>query len=405
MQDTGVETHVAFPVAVVAAVLFDAAAGERGQVWDPEKVRANAERHAAENAARKRITGIEDGRERLEAVVEVLKVGGPSLPPRLDRVVAEVAPEVIPELVALLGADDQGLRLLACDAPASAGAAAAPAAVPALTAQLKRGDWMLSHSAALALAAMGRGGRTRPRSRPRQRGARPRRGAPALAKLDSLSDSAQAKLARIAEGQGELADMAKHALGESAIARRLARAREATAKRDPVAQSQVLAERLRNGEIDAARLRFAAYLGDAGSQIVLEGACTEPPKDLSVWAANLLEAPDEWFMPVLAAALDARSTTLRPRSAALTQAVARTLREGTAHARLQELLEAHDWLQIPGLDLGTVNSAVAASEACGEERRQHLLRIMRTLDAGGACAAFFSLLQEEAIPTVLGTSG
>lgn len=108
---------------------------------------------------------------------------------------------------------------------------------------------------------------------------------------------------------------------------------------------------------------------------------------------------------ILAAALDARSATLRPRSAVLAQSVATAIREGDAGARLQELLDAHDWMHIPGLDLASLNDAVAAAEASGEDCKGHMLRLMKTLDAEELAPTFFLLLHEDAIPMVLAGRG
>src|SRR5579872_591868 len=107
IQYTGVETHVAFPVARVAGELFGASAGERGQLYDAAYVEKAAERDASENKERKRVAAIPNGQQRLQAVVDALHAGAQFLPPWLaERLLAPVAPFIIDQLVALLGSDE-----------------------------------------------------------------------------------------------------------------------------------------------------------------------------------------------------------------------------------------------------------------------------------------------------------
>ena len=402
-QYTGVEVHIAYPVAAVAGELFNASAGERGQVYEPEAVLRLAAEHAAENQRRREIKRSQDPRRRLGAVVEALEADEKSLPAWLaERYLAEVAPELVPELVELLDSGHKRLQRLACGVLREAGPAAAALAVPALAALLAKGpERVFAFSIAFTLSGLG------PDAEPGLLAALDCEGAEdtalgALAKLESLSAATRKRLIEIAQGQGERADMAKHALGDSAVAQRLAAVRGALASLEPEAQSRVLAERLQRGELEEAQLRFAAYLGDEASKLVLEQANEEAPQGLVAWLTGLPEGRADWMTAVTVAALEARSATLRPRSAELTSEVAQTIRDGTASERFPELLDAHDWMRIPGLDLETLQRAVAASEASGDGQRQHLLGIMETLDYYDGRGAFFLFLRHEAVPRVLG---
>jgi hypothetical protein len=403
IQYTGVEIHIAFPVAAVAAEMFGASAGERGQTYDPETVRENAEEHAAENKQRRRISGIASGSQRLQAVVDALRAGAPFLPPWLaERLLAPVAPQIVDELVSLLGSENARLRRLGVGVLREAGPAAAAAAVPALTALLRKTTERVdAFLITFSLAGLGQGAEPGLVEALNHDGAQ-MDALEALAKLPSLSEPTRARLATIAVGKGEIAAMARHVLGQSAIAKRLARLRETLATRDARAQSRTLSERVRRGELETSQLGLAAHLGDTASQIVVTGAAREPTKDLRTWAVKLLELRPECVRQVVAAVLDARSVSLQPRSASLTQDVARAVCDGTAASTFQKLLDKHDWMNIPGLDLMTLQNAVAAAETSGDEQRQHLCAIMETLIGCDGVSDFFLLLQEEAIPTVLG---
>lgn len=411
MQYTGMEVHVAFPVAAVASDLFGASAGERGTLYDPLRLREQADQHARENAERKQVLQIQDGAKRLEAVLAALRSDASFLPLGLgERYIAEVAPTIVPELLELLSFQDDQLpqlqneriRLLALGGLRDAGPAAA-VAVPKLTAMLaSRGS---DHfSIVLALGRMGQAaepGLVAALDLDDEVSWARDHALQALAKLDSISDSTRAKLVEISQGDDEAAGMAMHALGESPIARRLRRLRQALREHDPTVRAQELAGRVKRGELDGAQLRLAAYLGDAASHIAIHGSPAASVDDLGQWAAGLPDTSIEVARAVMAAALDARSTSLPPRSAALTQAVARAVHEGTAADRQQELFEAHDWTNISCLQDTALQHGVAACQAVGEEFREHLQGVVEELEEGDG-AAFLLLLQEEAIPLILG---
>lgn len=223
----------------------------------------------------------------------------------------------------------------------------------------------------------------------------------ALAKLDSVSDSTRARLVAISQGDDEAAQMARHALGDSPIAQRLRKLRQALREQDITGGARALADRAKVGSLDDAQLRLAAYLGDAPSQIVVHGAPAKTVDDLGLWVVGFPDAPIEITRAVTAAALDARSTSLPPRSAGLTQAVAEAVREGTAVERRQKLFEAYDWMNISCLQYTALQHGAAACQAIGEEFRQHLQGIVRTFEEGDG-EAFFLLLHENAIPLALG---
>lgn len=134
----------------------------------------------------------------------------------------------------------------------------------------------------------------------------------------------------------------------------------------------------------------------------MHGTRAKTVDDLSAWIEGLPDAPVEWLVPVIAAALDARSSFLPPRSPALTQAVAQTLREGTASPeKLQELFQAHEWLDIHGLDYFLLHGGVKGAGKTGAGLRQHLHQLTGSLTGAAERAVFFLLLGEEAIPRVL----
>src|SRR5262249_28916116 len=135
----------------------------------------------------------------------------------------------------------------------------------------------------------------------------------ALTAIPELAPDARARIAPFAQGDDELAELARHVLGDSVIARRLAALRE------------------RHGNIDVGG-------------------------DLAAWARAV---PPSDVAAVVAAALDAGSARPMPRPGALSRALAAAVRAGNVHRRMRKLEAEHGDPMIPGPDSGFQRTAIA----------------------------------------------
>jgi len=283
--------------------------------WRPlsdEQVRRAAESCRPHNEAVRALHRIEDGRMRVRAIAKDIRDGGVcSRALRAHELLEDLGSEIVPLLASMLAEDE--LRWFACEALAARGrdALAAVAALEQLFERDKLDDWIaryamdaLENIGPAAEAALSRAVAHEPVRD---------RALLALAAIPELAPDTRARIAPFTRGDDELAELARHALGESGIAKRLA------------------ALRARHGDIDVGG-------------------------DLAAWARAV---PDGQVAIVVAAALDARSARTMPRTGALSCALAAAVRAGNVHRRMRKLEAEHGEPMIPGPDSEFQRTAVA----------------------------------------------
>ena len=316
--------------------------------WHPltdEQIRGAAESCRPHNAAVRALHQIEGGEARVRAIAEDIRRGGVcSREASAHELLEDVGSEIVPMLASLLAEDE--LRWFACAALAAPGrdASAAVAALEQLLQQAELSYWIASY-AVEALAKIGPAAEaalSRAVAEPQVR----EMALLALAALPELASDTRGRVVQLARGDDELAELARHVLGDSVIAKRLT------------------ALRARHGDIDVGG-------------------------DLAAWARAV---PEAQVAAVVAAALDARSARTMPRAGALSRAIAAAVRAGNVHRRLRKLESQHGEPMVPGPDSAFQRTAVAGltdrvalvRTVCGLDNPRDMFLLLRERPSGWA---------------------
>jgi len=218
IQYTGVRVEIAEHVAVVAHDLFGAVAGERGEICDPVHLQRRSEECALQNAERKRLLSIKDGRERIRAVIHNLegaKGGSPRIPVWIaNATVKDVARDHVDELVLALKSKHEAVLTFAGFTLAELGRAAVKA-IPGLTEVVRDPTSPGAFAAVRALEAMGSEAEEGLVIALNHPGASVAWTAIcALSRLGRVSNATRARLGEVAAGQGEHSEAARKALAK-----------------------------------------------------------------------------------------------------------------------------------------------------------------------------------------------
>lgn len=208
--------RVAWPIAAVAREELGLTVAERGRPYTDAQIRTAAEKSRAHNAATRALCSIEDGEARVRAAVDEVRRGRRSSYDA-HRLLHGLGAEIVPAVASLL-TDEAGLQVFACHVLGALGPAAV-AALPAFEELFRREalDESIALHAAGALAKIGPAAQAVLARALAHKAAR-ETALMALAALPELAPETRARIVPLAQGESELAQLARHALGDSPIA-------------------------------------------------------------------------------------------------------------------------------------------------------------------------------------------